>query len=240
MQALGTITTILAAVILAGCNNTSRFVYEDQTPVPAATVKVNNTVAVIPFEDGRKDNQDFAWWLVGCIPLLPYGYADYQYPDTAKTFATIHAFSFNPCEDMAKAAATSLQRSGIFKSVVFTMHENPDADYILEGKVNSIRYSGKRFFYCISEPGAIFWLLGAPAAWSENELSFSLVMKDHSGNIVWDYSFTGQDSTCQWIYSGYTADCSMYAELMRQAMQKAITSLKQKLPSSHCSGKCHK
>ena len=48
--------------------------------------------------------------------------------------------------------------------------------------------------------------------------------------MVWRYDFDREDSITHWLYARVGADCSMYALLMKLAMNQALRDLSGKVP----------
>jgi hypothetical protein len=213
-----------------GCNNSPRFIYSAGSAAAPETASVPVKVVVAQFEDQRPDDDDFAMWFLGAIPPFPYGWAEYDYPDESKSFATVHSFLFNPREDLAKAAAASLSAAGIFKEAKFSFDGKPDpAGLVLEGKIKSLRYKGRVFTYCMSYPGMTLWLFGAPAATSMNRVSLTMTLRDSARRVLWEYSFDKEDYLVQWLYRGYCGDCGMYSKLTAAGMREAFADLAAKI-----------
>ena len=58
-------------------------------------------------------------------------------------FMSVNEFQFNPSEDLAKAAVTSLRQSGLFKDAYFTYGgEKANADLLFSGQIQSTAYKG--------------------------------------------------------------------------------------------------
>ncbi|MCK5595677.1 hypothetical protein KAI19_05810, partial [bacterium] len=102
------ITILLALSVLSGCGTTAKFIYPAKgrnlirfPDGPAYQKKV----AVVPFEDMRGDKNQYGTYFLYLIPLMPFGYMEYERPDAARMFNTIAEFDFDMSEDLAKAAA---------------------------------------------------------------------------------------------------------------------------------------
>ena len=83
------------------------------------------------------------------------------------------------------------------------------------------------FSYCVTYIAApVFWLLGAPMGYSRNELwvNFALVERA-SGKTIWTYKYRDKDYIVHWIYARVGKDTSLYAQLMRRAMNAALYEL---------------
>ena len=217
---------------IVGCGSTGKFVYPAQM---SSLIQVDSkpvlhkSVAILPFDDYRSDENStmFAMYL---IPLVPFGWAEYERPEAANAFLSILAYEITPSEDLAKATAVSLRHSNLFENTFFTLGgEKEKADYILTGKIKEMKYQGKIFSYGLSYYGPLFWFLGAPAGTSENKLALELTLKDKSGKIIWDWAMTKEDWIVQWLYYRMGHDCRMFTYMYQNGMNDAIGSLAQKI-----------
>lgn len=183
---------------------------------------VNKTVEVLPFKDSRPIDSNSNMYGLWLVPGFPYGYGIYEYPEKAAFFTSISGFKFDPAKDLARAASTSFQLSNLFKNVIYSNAPGDyKADYTMSGEIHSTKYTGRRFSYGISFFTVVYWTLGAPLGTSYNRMSFTVFLKDKSGNIIWQYSGDKDDYTVDWMYNPYD-DCSMYPELTNQILNDAV------------------
>jgi hypothetical protein len=223
---------ILTAVLIAGCRSKS-FIYPEigtlQTKEASLVPFTNKTVVVLPFNDNRPKDENFNLYFLYIIPIAPFGYGKYEYPEKATWFTSISSFNFNPSIDLARAASTNFQNSKLFKDVIFSNTPGEyKSDYTLEGQINSLLYTGRRFSYGTSYLSYILWTLGAPMGTSFNCVSITFCLKDKNKNILWQYSSGKEDYIVQWMYRPYN-DCGMYTELTNKAIEDAITDLYNKI-----------
>lgn len=222
----------LSAALLVGCGTTGKFVY----PANMSTLVkfgsapvVDKQVAVLPFDDYRGDENSCMFGMY-VIPLMPFGWGNYERPDAAQVFLSVPKYDTTPTEDLAKATAVSFRHSKLFRNVFFTMGgEQEKADFLLHGRIKEMSYKGKIFTYGLSIYGPLFWLFGAPAGMSENKLSIELSMTDKSGKNIWDWSMTAEDSIVQWMYYRMGHDVRMYSYLYQDGMNRALENLAQKM-----------
>ena len=216
--------TVLTA-FLCGCGTTAKFVYpaKMETMVQVASSPVfGKKVAVVPFDDFRDATNTLAPSLLCYLPLVPYGWVEYNRPDAARGFITILQFDFTPSEDLPKAAALSLRRSKLFSDAFFTFGGEKDkADFVLYGAIKSTKYLGHVWTYGLSFFGVYLWALGLPAGNSENELSIEFTLK-HKDKIIWEYTFSRRNKIWQGYYYFWGHDVIAYSELMQTAMNEAI------------------
>ena len=220
------IAGLLLVVGLCGCGTTGKFVYpsnQKELVKISDSPKYDCSVAVLPFEEMRKDDNTVGTAFLGYIPLVPYGYVTFDRPDAARGFLSVNEFDFNVSDDLARAATTSLRRSGLFKDVFFTYGGEKDkAELSLTGEVYSTLYIGRGFTYGLSIAGPLFWLLGAPCGTSTDELNFKLCLKRNSdGNVLWEYGFSESDYIVQGLYYNMGRDVKNYVTLMEKAMNLA-------------------
>ena len=245
---------VLAAAVLtlSGCTNVATFDYRSaygpmlnfQPEVPPT-----KTIAVAPFHDYRGLMEaeaakfgittshpagDHGSFYLGLIPLFPFGYVEKEEPEKSVDFVSLGRFHFDLAQDLANASELSLKNSNLFKSVERTNKlENAKTDYIWRGRVISSCYRGYMYSYCITYfLSPVLWVLGAPSGTSVNDLAVRFELADtRSGRVLWSYTFTGSDSITHWIYARTGKDTSMYAKLMKQAMNAALLDLSAKLPA---------
>lgn len=225
----------LIVIFLSGCAQTSKFVYpskaENLIQLYKET-KYNLRVAVLPFEEKRGDinKSNYIFYL---IPLMIVTSGRYERPDAARPFLTTSEFDFDVSEDIAKAVVTSLKRSNLFKDVFFTFGgESINADLVIKGDIESMRYIGKLYSYGISVACPVLWLLGLPAGTSYNELSLRLYLtKKDVEEPIWEYAFTKESLIVQGIYYNWGKDVKGYTSLLEEGVNDAVQSLDRKLSS---------
>lgn len=221
---------LFIAFFTVGCGTTATFIYpgnqKDLIRI-SETPKYNYTVAVVPFEDKRKDMNSSSGALLFYVPLVPFGYVTYQRPELASSFVSISEFDFKPSEDLANAVLSSLRRSNIFKDAFYTSGaEKGKADLLLCGEVLSTEYYGRSFSYCLSSASRIFWVLGLPSGSSRNELVVKLRLKRCSDDkIVWEYSFSKEETIFHNIYMNRGKDVKAYSSIMETGMNAALADL---------------
>jgi hypothetical protein len=215
---------------IVGCGTTAKFVY----PADGRTVKqVSKTplhptrVAVVPFEDMRGDKNQSGTYFLYMIPLMPCGWGEYERPDAARMFNTVAEFQFDAGEDLAKAAAYSLSKSGLFQDAFFTYGGDKDrADYLLKGEMLSTTYKGTLWTYGLSVYGPMLWFFGLPAGTSYNEIILSMSLTDLStGQSVWAKKYNVNDKIVQGLYYKMGHDVKGYSKLMQDIMNDAVTDI---------------
>ena len=232
---------LLAAV--TGCTNVATFNYSDAPGSMAVFQEkgtAGKTVAVLPFMDQRgtgvRDPDEIGErgsLYLGFLPLMPFGYLIKGEPEKTDDFVSLGRFHFDPVNDLANAASVSLKASNLFAKVMRANNlEQAQADYVWRGKLLSTAYRGNMYSYCITYfLSHVFWIIGVPSGTSWNRLAVQFELIDRkSGQVVWRYDFNREDSITHWIYARVGADCSMYALLMKLAMNQALRDLSAKVP----------
>ena len=243
----------VAASVLTACANLATFDYDTAASPMAVFPEFSapkKTVAVVPFLDQRDTKYydatqakqaaahpagDHGSFLYGFIPLMPAGFVEKEKPELSDSrFVSLKHFQFDVSNDLADAAFASLKQSGLFSNVSKANSvESANADYIWRGKVTNTYYGGNMYSYCLTYlVSPVFWVLGAPSGTSQNQLYVKYELIDRkTGDVVWNYDFRGQDYITHWIYARTGKDVSLYPELMRQGMNKALWELSIKLPT---------
>ena len=253
MHRLITFAAVVAAALLLGaCTNVAKF---DYSAAPGTLPRFSEagsgtkSVAVMPFMDQRGSKYfdpeqvdlaedrpagDHGSFFLGLIPLMPFGYVEKTQPENSEDFVSLGRFHFDVQNDLAAASIASLKSSGLFSNVVKANNaaQAANADYIWRGTVTSTFYRGRMFSYgityCFSH---ILWIVGVPYGSSTNELGVKFELVDRtSGNVVWDFSYLESDYLNHWIYARVGKDVSIYPQLMKEAMNRALFKLSQDMP----------
>ena len=221
------ISLCIVAIGLTGCGTTAKFVYPadgrdliEFSNGPAYDRKV----AVTPFEEMRGDTNQSGTYFLYLIPLMPFGYAEYERPDAARMFNTIAEFDFDASEDLAKAAAYSLRKSGLFRDAFFTFGGDKDqAQLLFEGEILSTTYKGTLWTYGLSGYGPLLWCFGLPAGTSANDLILALKVTDlATQKVLWDKKYDLDRKIVQGLYYKFGHDVRGYPYLMQDIMNDAI------------------
>jgi hypothetical protein len=230
---LGIMLCIAGAATLTGCGTTAKFTYPADASQLLKTSATNATrdqdVSVPPFEDLRGNKNQFGTFFLYMVPLSPMGFMQYERPDAARTFNTVQEFDFDATEDLAKAAAYSLRKSGVFNDAFFTFGgRKSDSDLVLEGKILSTTYTGQVWSYGLSVFGPMLWFIGLPAGTSENDLELALALRDRdSDTVIWEDEYDLDRKIVQGLYYRFGHDTRGYAYLMQDLMNKAIRDMRQ-------------
>lgn len=218
---------LLCLFILNSCGTTAKYIYpskpKDLISFAGQAPKYNKKIAVLPFQELRVDENNQKFWLY-LLPLMPYGYANYQRPDAARLFVTVNEFQFDASEDLAKSVAYSFRKSNLFEDAFFSYGGDKDkADWLLEGNIETIDYNGAIYSYGLSVYGPLLWFLGLPAGSSENIVKLSFVLKDiKTGKIIWENSYHDSDKIIQGLYYNWGRDVKGYSLIMQRIMNQVI------------------
>lgn len=171
---------------------------------------------------------------LGYLPVFPAGFVEKYQPENSDGFVTLDRFEFSPTQDLTNAAQLSLKNSNLFSSVERASGLGSiRTDYIFEGEILKTYYSGTMFSYCITYfLAAPFWAIGCPDGSSYNELAINFKLIERaSGKVVWTYQYHNGDSITHWLYARVGKDASLFAPLMKQAMNQALDDLNNRYPS---------
>ncbi len=216
--------------VTGGCGVTSKFTYP---PDANQLRRVNNsagrnlTVAVEPFTDFR-GNDNSSMFMMYVIPLMPFGWGEYDRPDGARMFVSIAEFEMDVSEDLAKATATSLKASRLFKDAYFSYGgaTSTSADIIVRSELKTLEYNGKIFSYGLSAFGPLLWFFGLPAGNATHTLEFDMEFTDaKTGKVLMRHSVKKEWSIVQGLYYNMGYDCRGFAVSMQEAMNELVGKL---------------
>ena len=221
----------ILSLTLTGCMGT--FKYKVPPDAPKADHSQNVTVAVQSFNDerptiGGSGKMWFSW-----IPLMPFGWGFYNRPEDGKVYLSLQSFQFDPTDQLAQAAEMSLKYSGIFKNIYFIKsYTKTKPDYIFTGNIKSTLYRQKIFTYCLSFMGSLFWLVGAPAGWTENQIEIEFILKSAENNkVLWTYTAKNSKDRVHWFYY-QGQDVKDFVPVMQKCMNEAINDLQKQMKNN--------
>jgi len=224
-----TIATLLLALgPLLACNTQAKWTYpvDPQALYRTPLKPTELVIGVLPFREERPVTNRAATSLLYMIPLMPYGWVTYERPEAARMFNTIAEYQFSVDEDLGKAAARSLEQSGLFRRVYFTLGgETREADYLFQGTARRTLYEGRIFSYGLSVVGPLLSLIGLPLGESINTIDLEYQLVDPDGRVAWSHTTSGEDSTIQGFFYNYGNDALNFATLMEKSMNEALEDL---------------
>jgi hypothetical protein len=204
------------------------------TPEPRQAIEATAkaSVAVLPFEDLR-ENVNRNRVMLYLIPLMPFGWADYETPEGQEQHITSSLWQFKPSDDLARAVAQEVENARIFQET-FVSNRASEGDYVLLGEIVSTRYQGKILSYGLSAYGPALWILGLPAGTHSNELELRLrLAKSPSDPPIWTHTIKGSTSHTSWLY--VMRPDFEYDSMLKAGMPEALDSLRravQGIPAS--------
>ncbi len=213
--------SVLLMIALTGCASSRSWSYTPE-PRSASEHLANVSVIVLPFEDRRpKENSNFI--LIYLIPLVPFGFMDFETPEGPQMHVNSGLWQFRPADDFARAVAQEVDNARIFREA-FVGNRASEADYVLLGEITSTKYEGKMITYGLSAYGPLLWLFGFPSSYTSNGLTLTLKLaKTPSSPAIWTHTVSQQASATSWIYAlqpGFT-----YDQLLKAGLRDALTSL---------------
>jgi hypothetical protein len=213
----------LAAVSLTGCASQKTWVYHANSYASMGT-STDKKIAILPFEDLR-ENENQNIWGIGYIPLVPYGPQNLNTPEGIDRHTTSGMWiNYKPTEDFSKALAEDLRNTRMFSDAFFD-YRRENGDYAVKGKILNTKYEGRIITYCVSFAASYLWLVGFPAAWTQNDLSVELTLEDsRTEKILFSKTYTAKTrSGCSWLYS-FNNDFH-YSEMLAEVNKQFCTDI---------------
>lgn len=188
-------------------------------------------VAVLPFRERRlMENGNVAW--VHIVPIMPYGWMNYNRPELAGEFMTVSSYSANPLEDYPQALVKALKEANLFQEVFFTYGADLDkADLWFTAELVSNNYYSKHWGWCVSVIGSEFApLFGLPQYTIENELEINLMLKNPKAEKnLFSYTFSKNWSINAGFYYNRGRDMEGYPKMLQEGVHQAILALNEKI-----------
>lgn len=222
---------ILAGLVLAilglseiGCSSARTWTYQ-VAPFTDRPRAIEKSLAVPPLNDLRRpeNTNSILFYL---LPLMPYGWQDFEQPEGVSHHILSGLWQFKPTEDIAKALAAEIHSYNIFREAFFTFRES-EADFVLRGSLTSTNYNGTLYTYGLSVEGPLLWLIGFPAGSVTNQLSVRLELVERNSNRrIWehDYSFV-YDAGVFWLYA--LPEDFYYDKILKQLMPEILADIEE-------------
>ncbi len=215
---------MLAAVLLltlTGCQNIQSWSYKPEVRRSGQPI-LNRSVVVLPLED-RRENVNRNRLAMYLIPLMPFGWADYQTPEGVPMHVFSGQWQFRPVDDMARAITLEIENARVFQETFYGTRAS-EGDFVLSGKLVATGYKGKLITYGLSVYGPLLWIIGLPAGTASNELVIELSLsRSLSDPPLWTHEIREQAGGVSWLYA--MKSDFRYADLLKQGMSGAIDSL---------------
>jgi len=223
---------LVLTLVAWGCASRAAFNYQLSPRVSASNAPIPIKVAVLPFRDLRGENNTNSL-LLYMIPLMPFGWINYDRPDAANGFLFHAAYNFRPPEDLAKAAVDELQQDQFFSEVFLTQREHePGVDLILSGEIQEARYDAKMISYGLSVEGPLLWFFGLPAGTTHNGLMLTMALKRASDEqTVWSHKVSGNWGKTVGLYYNWAADFDGIPLILKEGLHEGMTRLANDLQS---------
>ncbi|HNO27006.1 MAG TPA: hypothetical protein PKK94_28765, partial [Leptospiraceae bacterium] len=146
------IRTAVLILIVSSCSTPTVWSYTPNSYIQSDRKILLKTVSIPPFRDKRPDKEENLIFL-GAIPLMPYGWADYEKPENAEAHLTSKPWhNYRPTDDFAKALAEEVKKAGIILETPSELRK--EDQYYIQGKIWKTGYYGKIFTYGLTSLGS--------------------------------------------------------------------------------------
>jgi len=227
----GRILLIVVMVLLSGCLGNRDWQYPPSTSGSYLEAKADLVAPVkaiiLPLEDLRGQGVKEEYWKAA-IPLVPYGDAMYERPETAKNPEEVDVVRFDPPHDFAKAIAAELSQAGIFSSVTYVQDaQQGHADVVFRGRLHSTEWKRRLYSYLFAPVGAVFWFLGLPMSETTTHLEFDLRLTpvNDPNKVLWNMTMDYEGSQKDGPYYGLETAAESYPVALQEALKPAIADL---------------
>lgn len=217
------VSLLILAAVVSGCQNIRSWSYSPAPRASSAPI-ADKSVAVLVFEDRRK-NENSNRIMLYLIPLMPFGWADFETPEGVQMHINSGIWQFRPPDDFTRAFAQEVENARIFRET-FVSNKPSEGDLVLTGEIVETGYHGKLYSYCLSAYGPILWFIGLPASTVSNSLELRLrLARTPSDPPLWTYTIQEKISETSWLY--VMESDFRYDELLKKGMPGALQSLQE-------------
>lgn len=218
------IVIFLIATLTAGCSTQAAFTY----PIGGPIDLINDSppdlkIAVLPSKDSRETSNNLGTWFIYLIPVVPFGWVDYNRPEAAKMFFSINEFRARVDEDLPKAIAKHLQEAGIARNIFFDYGGlSSSADYVLKTEILETKYHGRLISYGLSVYGPLLWFFGLPGGTSNISLVLKMDLENKNGETVWSEKIDQEWGVTQGLYYEMGRDMEGLAISLQNGLQEVL------------------
>ena len=111
-------------------------------------------------------------------------------------------------EDVGRTVAKDLNAAGIAKSVAYVNSETAPpypapGSYALEVRLKEGIWHRYFTTYCLSFPGDLLWLIGAPVSYGNVQLAIEARLLDNNGNVLGTKEFAAKVGLTESAYGGF-------------------------------------
>lgn len=152
------------------------------------------------------------------IPLLPYITIPYERLDESDIMTRTKRHELTEEHKrftslFGEAIATDLENSGLFKEVRYIGDGDVplDADYVLNGKLESTQFNTHMSSYMLGMPGVLLWTLPIPMQSHDATVKGTLLLENLSSQEISSYQLSGNANKWFTMYSSKAAISSTYS-----------------------------
>lgn len=220
---------VLAVAVLPGCASQKTWVYRSNPYAAVAAPSSVSKAVVLPYKDARP-NENTNMILMYMIPIVPFGWTTQNTPEGVMQHVTSALWNnYKPVEDFPKALVEDLRAAKLYSDAFFDYKEG-DAEYVIQGTINSTRYDGKVYSYGLSVYGPLLWFIGLPAGSASNELSIEVnCLNKKTGRTILSKRYTAPSySATSFLY--VMANDFNYPEMLANVNKQVVEDLRAALP----------
>lgn len=174
------LTLFVFALLLSGCIQSRPFIYQKSEKIGDNLEKLPVVIAIRPFEDLRPTENKAS--LACFFPIVPYCEGINNRPENSESMSKT---GFKASETITNALLEEIKQNNIFNDVYISQRANePDAKYLITGKIKATYIESHITFYGLSVMGDLLWLLGLPAGNYKLNFDMTMDLVDNSSKQV--------------------------------------------------------
>jgi hypothetical protein len=210
--------SLVLILTVVGCG-TAKWTYPPNEATRYTAADGHPQKVAVKMGSDRRSSENSNMFAMYLIPLVPWGWMEYDRPEAARKYNTVTGFDMDMSKDPALAVAEEFKRSGLFPQVYFTYGGDTDGSWICEVTPVKFAYNGRVYSYGLSVVAPLLWFIGLPRGRNECVLEFHLSLKNAAGKEVWFGSVTGSESVHNGLYYNWGRDVSGFVKVFEREMQ---------------------
>ena len=216
----------------SGCRTPTFKVNTDAIRIHGIGLAHRKNLAIRTLADHRGYDAE-NWIILAFVPGFPFGWSKYDRIEDRFE----HYFNVSAADDLTDGVVKCIRRSELFDNITMIGGKDiGDADYVLTGSIENMRYSRLFCTHTVSIFAFVPWIFGVPFNGAMQRLDLRLSLQDRTGKEVWKWETDKESQMHIWVqglYYRHGHPYRMYGRTLIEHMNDALSSLRDFLQTSN-------